>query len=266
MEPNNSPQDVVPQRSVPGAPQRPAQRRVFSDFTTRPVNPTHAPTQPARPATAPLPPNPAVSSVPTLAPAPIPAAAKPMPQAHTPFTPSRPIQGPLPPAEQPTPPAIAAEPLPTEPGARDLSPHPHHKPPKQPTSHIETAHAGLVGLIVFMVLTGLLVSPFIPGKTFESFPGSSQGSSSGDQSLACLNTPGNVTTTLVYNSRAGSPITYTYSTTTTQHATCDGTAQSAVSGRASQFNPLGLLIDVSIALIVSVIAAKIWRRIFGSKD
>jgi ABC-type antimicrobial peptide transport system permease subunit len=148
----------------------------------------------------------------------------------------------------------------------DAEHHSHHKPPKSPKSHIETAHAGLIGLIVFIVLGGLLLSPFIPGKTFDSFPGSSQSASSGDQSLACLKTPENVSTSEAYNSRAGSPVTWTYATTTTLHATCDGKAQTAISGHTSQFNPLGLLIDAVLALVVAIIVAKIWRKVFGTKD
>jgi len=137
--------------------------------------------------------------------------------------------------------------------------------PEPPKEKKKTGHSGIVGLVVFVVLAALLLSPLLPGKVLTSFPGSSDSSSSGDQTLACAHDLKDTTSTTVYNTKAGSPIVYKYSTTTTLHGTCDGKAQSAVGGHNSQFNPLGGLINVFIALVIAFIFAKIWRLIFGRK-
>lgn len=128
------------------------------------------------------------------------------------------------------------------------------------------SRAGLVGFICFVVLGGLLLSPVLPGKIFDSFPGSSQSLSTGDDSPACIHELEAVSSALSYNRKLGSPITYSYATTTTQKATCDGKQQTAIAGRAGQFNPLGLLIDSALALIVSVIVSKVWRRVFHEQN
>jgi len=159
------------------------------------------------------------------------------------------------PTENPAP--LSTEPQPARPFAASAKVQEHKSRPSR---------AGLVGFICFVVLGGLLLSPFLPGKTFDSFPGSSQSSSTGDDSLACIHELGAVSSSLSYNRKLGSPITYSYATTTTQKATCDGKQQTAIAGRAGQFNPLGLLIDSALALIVSVVISKVWRRVFHEQN
>jgi len=144
---------------------------------------------------------------------------------------------------------------------------PHALPAKPVSEHKSSpSRAGLAGFVCFIILGGLLLSPFLPSKTFDSFPGSSQSSSSGDDSLACIHELGAISTTVRYNHKLGSPITYSYATTTTQKATCDTKQETAVAGRAGQFNPLGLVIDVALAIIVSIVVSKVWRRIFHEQD
>ena len=99
----------------------------------------------------------------------------------------------------------------------------------------------------------------------QSFPLSSSGFSTGDQSLDCLSTESNPVSTTRYNTKAGAPITYTYSTTTTQTATCNGQSQSAIAGHTSQFNPLGLILDVVLALVIAIVVTRVWRLVFGEK-
>jgi hypothetical protein len=74
-----------------------------------------------------------------------------------------------------------------------------------------------------------------------------------------------MTSATKYDTKAGAPITYTYSTSTTQTATCNGQIQHAVAGETSQFNPLGLLVDIVTALAIAIIVSRVWRLIFGEK-
>lgn len=143
----------------------------------------------------------------------------------------------------------------------DDQPHESHAP-KEPH---ETAHSGLVGLIVFVVLTALLFSPLLPGKILDNFPGSSASFSTGDQTLACIDVLKNVTSSQKYDSKLGAPVVYKYATTTTQTGTCDGKTQTAIVGHTSQFNPLGALMDLALALVVAIIVAKIWRKLFAHR-
>jgi hypothetical protein len=129
----------------------------------------------------------------------------------------------------------------------------------------QTGHAGLAGLIAFILLGVLLLSPLVPGKILQNFPFASSSFSTGDQSLDCLGTQGKVTSTTSYDRKAGAPIVYTYSTSTAQSATCSSRMQYAVTGHTSQFNPLGLVIDIVVALAGAVVIARIWRLIFGEK-
>jgi len=230
MEPTKNPSpDVNPHR-----PAHPLHRRpVLDGFSTHRPTP---PAQPQRPAT----PKP-VSDMGGMRPVGTPVTR--------PLTP----QGPRPAA-------------PVEP--RHIPPAPDELPPsrtKSPKEHNQTGHAGLVGLIVFVILAALLLSPVIPGKLFQSFPGASESFSTGDSTLDCLGTQGAITSNTTYNTKAGSPITYTYSTTTSQSATCNGKEQTTVIGHTSQFNPLGLVIDLAVTLIVAVLVAKVWRKLFGEK-
>ncbi len=143
----------------------------------------------------------------------------------------------------------------------DQSPAKSHGPREKN----RTGHAGLVGFIVFILLGALLASPLLPGKIMDSLPLSSTTYSTGDSSLDCLGKQGSVSSTTKYSAKAGSPITYTSATTTTQTATCDGQPQSATVGRTSQFNILGLVTDVVVALVVAIVFARVWRLIFGEK-
>ncbi|HSX15775.1 MAG TPA: hypothetical protein VLF40_03205 [Candidatus Saccharimonadales bacterium] len=226
---------------TPGrSPQPSPQRRVFNDFgAPRPDQPPklHQPTASLKP------------------PAPFSAAA-PLPKP-----PSKPQPAFRPP--QPTPPK------PTELNDFDV-PRPYAMPAERGHKeehhvHSENAHAGIVGLVVFGILAALTLSPFIPGKTFVSFPGISQTTASGQQTLACLTALGPVTTTDAYGLRLGTPITYKYSVTTTQKAACEGQEQTAVIAETGQFNPLGLLINLASAFVLAVVVAKIWALIFRSR-
>jgi hypothetical protein len=144
----------------------------------------------------------------------------------------------------------------------DMPPAGKARPPKERNS---TGHAGLVGFAAFVLFGSLLLSPVIPGKISQSFPLSSTSFSTGEQSLDCLGTQRNLNTTTAYTSKAGSPVTYTYSTSTTQRADCNTQSQSAVIGHSSQFNPLGLVLDLVVALAIAIIIARVWRLIFGEK-
>jgi hypothetical protein len=115
---------------------------------------------------------------------------------------------------------------------------------------------------MFIVLGALLSSPLIPGAILQSFPLTSQSFTTGEQSLACINALTNIKSSVAYNAKNGSPITWDSSTTTTQTALCNGSAQSAVVEHTSQFNPLGLLIDIALALVLAIIIAKVWRIVY----
>ena len=103
----------------------------------------------------------------------------------------------------------------------------------------------------------------MPGKILDNFPGSSQSESNGAQTLGCLTPLQGSKTTQAYDLKLGFPITYKYSTSTTQRASCNGQDMSAVIGHSGQFNPLGGLIDTVATLTVAIVIAKIWRKIFG---
>lgn len=262
MDFTNNPRNIPPRRPTPGTPPRSMpQRRVFSDFAVRPNAPINgAPVRPAAP--TPVPVHPATPPRPT----PIPVTTAVPPARPQPPMP-RPAMPPTPPAH--TPPTALQAPAPP-PAPTPQHPHhpPHHtgKDAKAPRAHNTTGHAGLIGFIFFVVFAGLLLSPFIPGKILDNFPGSSQSSSSGDQTIGCIHETTNNSTSLSYNLKVGSPIVYDYSTTTTQKATCDGKQQTATGGRSSQFNPLGLAADIAIALVLAVVLARVWRKLFGAKD
>jgi hypothetical protein len=150
------------------------------------------------------------------------------------------------------------------PGA--MSHTPVSKELKTGKPHNTTAHAGLVGFLAFVLLAGLLLSPLLPSKIFDNFPGSSVSQSSGEQTIACLTEPTNATSTTSYHGKFGSPLNYKYATTTVQHATCDGKQQSADIGHMSQFSPLALAIDAVLALGIAIGIAQTWRLIFGHKQ
>lgn len=249
MENNYAPQDPVQRPVRPSIPLRPAQlitrRPVLDGFVThrqsmppRPLGP-----QPAGKDNTPTPRNTGLETHPRITP---PAHTNsPQRRLHVPMAPSRPLS-----SGGPEFTGMSGE----------LSPTTPTKPPKEPN---RTAHAGLVGSIVFLLLGALLLSPLVPGKTIQNFPLSSEAFSTGEESLDCLGTQRSLTTHTTYNSRAGSPVTWTYSTSTTQSATCNDMSQSAVIGHTSQSSPLALLLDAASALVAAIVVAKVWRRLFG---
>lgn len=118
---------------------------------------------------------------------------------------------------------------------------------------------------MFLVCCGLFLAPVVPGKIWNDAPGSSQTFSTGDQNIDCLGTVGKLTTTTTYDTKAGFPLVYNYSTTSHLSAPCGGKVMTAAGGHTSQFNPLGLLADILLALAIGIITAKIWRR-FRAND
>jgi hypothetical protein len=142
----------------------------------------------------------------------------------------------------------------------ESSPKPHKEPHP-------TAHAGLVGFITFVVVGSLLLAPIIPGKIWDTAPGSWQSFSTGDQAIDCVSgSPTNTSTTTRYNSKNGFPVVYQYTTTSTMTGSCGSQVQHAVGGHTSQFNPLGLLIDTLTTLAIAIIVAKLWRRFRGVRS
>ncbi len=272
MEPtSNSPQGQGPHRpgfDNAGQPVRP--RPLMNDFGPRP----HA---------APGP-NPALRrTMDGFSTGPNPqASAAPRPAQPQPRPPVRPTQSP---SVFRSAPSVSPPPSQSEATAREqpeavspLRPYQHkpderakaaqgkHRKHKEPNERKHTGRAGLAGLITFLVLAVLLLSPFIPGKILDNFPGSSQSLSVGDSSLSCIDDLGPAKTTNTYDIKLGSPIVYKYSTTTKQTAACDNTSQTAVTGHSSQFNPLGLLVDLAIVVGVAFAVTTVWRRIFGRND
>jgi len=251
MEFVNNPRNPTPPRPVGHGPSQP-QRRVFNDFGPRPQVRSTAPATsiPVRTAAHPQVPAAAPSTMPTptaaRVPAPAPRPATPVAHPETAYISA------LKPLERPAP----------SPGQ-----HAHHGDTnaKQHKPQHNT-HAGLVGLICFVVFGGILLSPLLPSKVLDNFPGNSQSVSSGEQSLGCLDDLANTTTATHYNIKLGSPIVYTYSTTTTDTATCDGKRLAADTGHTSQFNPLGLLADTVLVLAISVSLAKLWHKLRAPKD
>jgi len=274
MEPRRDFQDITPHRPAPGAGNRPPERRQFiSDFAPRPTAPRPAAPQPqvSSPVFAAQQTAPAPAPQPTAQPATQPVQFRPQPvQPITP--PQQPTysqpQAPTPPASPPIgggpsstlqPPT--PQPVTTE--TPETSVPKEEKPPKGPHP---TAHAGLIGWAVFLLLSALLLAPLLPGKTFANLPLSSQSFSTGDQTLACTKTPDSVSSSTVYDSKAGSPLTYRYATTTTQRATCDGKEQTAVTGHASLFSPLAALANIALAGVLAIIVAKIWKKVRSPKQ
>jgi hypothetical protein len=247
MEPNrNNPRDLTPRTSAQ-QPMRP--RPLMSDFAPRPSAPALSPARPPQPQSAPVLSNPSYTATPQLVTTTqsAPQQARPVPaSSHSVFSPP---------------------PVPVEPAHQDIDNQSHptnHQ--KQLKERNRTGHAGLVGFIVFVILTGLALAPVLPGKIMQDFPGSSQSFSTGDQALGCIHTLGPVNTSLAYNSKIGFPIIYNYTATTTQQATCDGQVQTVIGGHASQFNPLGGAIDILITVVIAIVVAKIWSKFRGVKD
>jgi hypothetical protein len=110
-----------------------------------------------------------------------------------------------------------------------------------------------------VLFSALFFLPLLPGKVLDNFPGSSASFSTGDQALSCIENLGVVHSAVKYDTKMGFPITYNYSTTTTQTATCKGVSQTAIGGHTAQFNPLGGLIDAVAAFALAFGIAKLWR-------
>jgi len=277
---NTSPHNPAPRHPQPGMTPRsaaPMGRRPMVDGIAprRPAGaPVHGtPAHPHRPAHHPGTHHIAVSGgSPTQTPAPThhapvhhaPAQHPPRPSqsfaarpAGTDFAP-RPQTATVPRAHAPVPEMREFTPPPD-----DLQPAAEAKVPKEKS---QTGRSGLVGFVAFVLLTGLLVSPLLPGKILHDFPLTSESFSTGDQSLDCVGTQGQINSNTVYRSKAGAPIAYTYSTVTTDSAVCNGKSQSAVTGHDSQFSPLGLLVDIVVALAVAIAIAKVWRFVYTRRQ
>jgi hypothetical protein len=138
-------------------------------------------------------------------------------------------------------------------------------PEKEPKTKQSSSRAGLIGVLIFALLTALFLLPVVQGKTLENFPGSSQSFSSGDESFACLEMPTATVSSTSYDRKAGFPITYSYASTTHQKADCDGTNQTIVASRSAQFNPLGLAADIALALFIASGVGKLWSTIYRAK-
>jgi hypothetical protein len=136
----------------------------------------------------------------------------------------------------------------------DEAPGKGHKTPHP------TAHSGLIGFAAFLVFGALFLAPLLPGKIWETAPGSSQSFSTGNQTIGCISELTNAKTSLSYDTKIGFPLTYDYATTSTMTADCNGKPGHAIGGHTGQFNPLGLLADTALAITIAVIAAKLWRR------
>lgn len=253
MEADNSPsQGPAHRQPQPGAasrPMAPAGRRPMIDgFSPRRADmPAASLSRPARPSTP----------IPVSGPSQTPSQPQPVfrrPVSTEPQAATRPT------ATTHASHAVTQSPFPVN--APDTMPSSKAKPPKE---HNQTGHAGLAGFVAFVLLGALLLLPVLPGKIMQNFPLSSQTFSTGDQALDCIGSQGTISTSTKYNSKAGSPLNYTYSTTSKQSATCNGTTQSATTGHASQFSPLALVIDLALAFVLSIVVAKVWRLIFGEK-
>lgn len=214
------------------------------------------------PATAPVLTAPAHTAQPT--PAATPSSALRPPASFSDFAASTPMAA----APQPSQPPVSPEP--TQPDSSALQPpavHPekHHNKSKEPGPKNTTGHSGAVGFVSFLVLCALFFLPLLPGKVLDNFPGSSASFSTGDQALSCIENLGPIHSSVKYDTKMGFPITYNYSTTTVQTATCKGVSQTAVGGHTSQFNPLGGLINAALAFVIAFGIAKLWRYFVGGK-
>lgn len=274
METDSTPsQQPVPRQPQSGVPSRPMQpmghRPMVDGFGPRRPMPAMGAAQ-QRPTSRPTPIPVGGGMRPVPRPASVPHPATPIPTAATSALPQS--QQPRPFVTRPMPDASAAPKARTSAPASDDMPTPASTgdmPPaskaRVPKEHNRTGHAGLVGLIVFIVLGALLLSPLIPGKVIQNFPLASSTFSTGNQSLDCIGTQGSLQNTTAYNSKSGSPLTYTDSTSTTQSATCNGQMQRAVVERTSEFSSLALVIDILTAIVAAVVVARVWRLIFGEK-
>jgi hypothetical protein len=273
MEPDKKPlQNQVPRQSQPNVPGRsmpPMGRRPMVDgfSARRPQSgiPISTPMQRPQPAVR-IPvmgeissPSPASTPATVQAPQPVPRPSMAARSLNPDFTASRP-----PVTHAPAPGSAASTPTPPPTGHGDMFDTPPTSKARGPKEHNRTGHAGLVGFGAFILLCALMLLPLLPGK-ITNFPLASSGFSTGDQSLDCIGTQGPLTSITRYNTKAGTPVTYTYSTTTTQTAACNGQTQSATEGHTSQFNPLGLLVDIALALVIAAVIARVWRMVFGEK-
>lgn len=228
--------DLTNNPSPQRAPQRPLQptrpRPLMNDFGPRPAHRSPAPTH----------------AVPHSSTTPV-HQARPTSRDPHPHIPS-----PQPEPVQPTP-----QQTPVPASAPERPAMPNNTPSKPRASR---SHAGIIGLVLFVVLALVAFTPILPGKILEDFPGSSESQSSGDQSLACITTPEGMVVSTSYDTKLGFPIVYKYTTTTTQRALCQGKDISATGGTSSQFNPLGLVINLAAAAIIAGIVGKLWGTLY----
>jgi hypothetical protein len=271
---SSSPQQPAPRQPQPGMPPRPMQpmgrrpmvdgfapRRPMTQPNTSPARPTMGQAAPrsipiggdiqaSRPISQPQPQHQPQS---TVAPA---AAALPRSQQPQPFA-TRPMGSSFGGTAHSTP--VAARPNTDD----DMPPASKAHMPKERSS---TGHAGIAGFGALIVLGALFLLPIIPGKVIQNFPLASSNLSTGNQSLDCIGTQGTLRNSTVYNTKAGAPLTYSYSTTTNQSATCNGKLQNAEVEHTSEFSPLALVVDTLLAIILAMVVARVWRMIFGEKQ
>jgi len=205
-------------------PHRPQPGRQVSDFAPRPARPAHV-----------------LDLRPTAAPQPMEPIARPgTPQPHPPQAPD------LTPSRLAPPPAPDEIPTGNKPSAIRKN---------------RNGHAWLVGVVLAVILSAFALLPVLSGKILVNFPGSSDSVSTGDQAIACATTPTSPRTATHYDHTYGFPFVYSYATTTTLTADCQGNTQTAVGGHTSQFNPIAGVVDVAVALVLATVIALGWAAV-----
>lgn len=241
--------DIQPHRPQggmnPGRPNPGMARPLMSDFAPR------------RPAVAPQPP----ASRPLPSTSPVTNTSQPTQQigANLTATP-KPAQPPaLSPAPTAQPTAIAPPQQRTTDTLPDMSSFKTETNPEpQPVRRgFRINYGALIGFGVFVALAILFVSPVVPGKVLDNFPGSSATASSGAQSLACIDEVKNMASSTTYTTKLGSPLVYKYATSTVLKGTCNGTAQTTVGGTTSLFSPLALTLNLLLAGVIGIIVGKL---------
>jgi hypothetical protein len=116
-----------------------------------------------------------------------------------------------------------------------------------------------IGVGLFLVFSAILLLLPLPGKILRNSQGSFGSFSTGD-SIICQGDAGPVNNRVSYKAKKGFPITYAYTATASIEMTCNGQAQTATGGQTSEFNPLGIVLDVMAAALLAWIAAMLMRR------
>lgn len=119
-----------------------------------------------------------------------------------------------------------------------------------------------VGILVFLILSILFLSPLLPGKIINS------GSTitpidTGTDSLASIEcfTRGPDKTNIVYSSKFGFPLAYKYEAKTQLIVDCEDGEQVVESGKSSGFNMIALVADFVIVVLLSFTLAKIIQKV-----